>query len=246
MKGKLSTLAFVLILSALIVSGCGPITAQSEVIRGSGNVVAREETFTGFDKVDVSQAFKVDISQGDTFSVVIRIDDNLVQYLQVVKQGNTLKIGLEPGRRYNIRNATMQAKVTMPKLTRLDLSGASHGTITGFKSTKALDVDLSGASFLRGDIEAGDARFDVSGASQVTLTGSAQDVTIDASGASIVELADFPVADASVEASSASSVTVNPSGKLDVDASGASHVYYLGSPTLGKVDTSGASSINRK
>ena len=215
-------------------------------IGGSGNVVTQEMPLTGFDEVAVSHAFHMDISQSEAFSVVIRIDDNLVQYLQVVKQGNTLKIGLEPGRRYNIRNATMQAKVTMPKLTRLDLSGASHGTITGFKSTKALDVDLSGASFLRGDIEAGDARFDVSGASQVTLTGSAQDVTIDASGASIVELADFPVADASVEASGASSVTVNPSGKLDVDASGASHVYYLGSPTLGKVDTSGASSINRK
>jgi hypothetical protein len=239
-------IGFVVMVSVMALSILACQVGGLTSIRGSGNVVTQEETFSGFDKVDASQAFEVDISQGDTFSVVIRIDDNLVQYLQVVKQGNTLKIGLKPGRRYNIRNAKMEAEVTMPELTGLHLSGASHGTITGFKSTKALDVDVSGASFLRGDIEAGDARFDVSGASQVTLTGSAQDVTIDASGASIVKLADFPVADASVEASGASSVTVNPSGKLDVDASGASHVYYLGSPTLGKVDTSGASSINRK
>lgn len=190
------------------------------------------------DKVDVSHAFTVDISQGDTFSVVIRIDDNLVQYLEVVKRGSTLKIGLKPARRFSIRNATMQAKVIMPELTGLTLSGASHCTITGFESTKALDVDLSGASSLRGDIEAGDARFDVSGASHLTLSGSAQDLTIDASGASSVDLSGFPVNDANVEASGASNVTVN--------ASGASHVYYLGSPTLGKVDTSGASSINRK
>ena len=71
-------------------------------------------------------------------------------------------------------------------------------------------------------------------------------MTIDASGASSVDLGGFPVNDANVEASGASNVTVNARGKLDVNASGASHVYYLGSPTLGKVDTSGASSIKRK
>ena len=244
MKGKLSTLGFGLILVPLL-AGCTLVSEQAS-ITGSGNVVTQEETFTGFDKVDVSHTFKVDISQGHTFSVVIRVDDNLVEYLEVVKRGSTLKIGLKPGRPYNIRKATMEAEVTMPELTGLELSGASQGTITGFKSTKRLDADVSGASQLRGDIEAGDARFDVSGASQVTLSGSGQDVTIDASGASIVELADFPVADANVEASGASKATVNPSGRLDADASGASHIYYLGSPTLGKIDTSGASSVQRK
>ena len=244
MKGRLSTLGFGLVLAVLL-AGCTLVSEQVS-ITGSGNIVTQEENITGFDKVDVSQAFKVNISQGDTFRVVIRIDDNLVEYLEVVKRGNTLTIGLKPGRPYNIRKATMEAEVTMPDLTGLELSGASHATITGFKSTKRLDVDVSGASHLRGDIEAGDARFDVSGASQVTLSGSAEDVVIDASGASQVDLSAFPVADANVEASGASKATVNPSGRLDAGASGASHIYYLGSPTLGKMDTSGASSINRK
>jgi len=232
---------FVMFLAVVLSAGC---TLAS--ITGSGNVVTHEENITGFDKVDASHAFQVDISQGDAFSVVIRIDDNLVQYLEVVKRGSTLNIGLKPGRSYNIRNATMQAEVTMPELTGLELSGASDGTIAGFKSAKGLDVDLSGASSLRGDIEAGDARFDVSGASEVNLRGSAEDVVIDASGASEVDLSAFPVADANVEASGGSDAAVKPSGRLDADASGGSHVYYLGSPTLGKIDTSGASSVERK
>ena len=248
MKGKLSTLGLGLVL-VVPLAGCTlpeMISRETISITGSGNIVTQEETFTGFDKVDVSHTFKVDISQGDTFSVIIRVGDNLIQYLEVVKQGSTLKIGLKPGRPYNIRKATMEAEITMPELTGLELSGASQGTITGFKSTKALDVDVSGASSLWGDIEAGDARFDVSGASQMTLSGSAEDVVIDASGASQVDLSAFPLADANVEASGASTVTVDPSGRLDADASGASTVYYLGSPTLGKIDTSGASSVKRK
>lgn len=233
---------FVVFLAVALLAGC--ITGIS--VTGSGNVVTQEKSITGFERVDASYAFEVEISQGETFSVVVRVDDNIVKYLQVVKQGRTLKIGLKPGRIYDIRKATMQAEVTMPELTGLDLSGASHATITGFKSTKALDLDLSGAGSLRGDIEAGNVRFDLSGSSNVTLTGSGQDVTIDASGSSDVDLTDFSVADADVDVSGSSTATVKPSGRLDADASGASHVYYLGSPTLGKIDTSGSSSVKRK
>lgn len=51
------------------------------------------------------------------------------------------------------------------------------------------------------------------------------------------------VADAKQQASK---VAVNPSGILDADASGASHVHYLGNPRLESWDASRASSIERK
>jgi len=135
----------------------------------------------------------------------------------------------------------------MPDLTGLDLRGASQVTLTGFKSTNALNLDLSAASHLRGDIEAGDVRLDVSDASQVTLRGSAGDVTMDdVSGASTVDLADFPVTNATVATRDKSEVTVNASGRLDVDASGASDIYYLGDPMLGTVNTTDDSSVEPK
>jgi len=51
------------------------------------------------------------------------------------------------------------------------------------------------------------------------------------------------VADTRVDASDGSHITVNSSGILDVDASGGSHVFYLGNPTLGDIHTSGGSEI---
>ncbi len=237
-----------LIVMVPLVSACcglpdlsGLIPASGDVIQGSGTLVTEEFDLSGFDMVDVSHAARVTISQGDTFSVVVSIDDNVLEYLQVEKQGSTLKIGLDP--RHNYRDTRATAEVTMPELTGLALSGASRGTIGGFKSSRDLNVDASGASRLSGDIEAGDARFELSGASRVTLTGSAEDLVIGASGGSTVDLADFLVADANVEASGASDVTVNASGRLDVDASSGSRVTYLGSPTLGTIDSSSGSSV---
>ena len=214
-------------------------------LTGSGNVVTQEEAISDFDKVEISHSFEVDIKQGESFSVIIRVDDNLVEQLQVEKFGSTLKIGLEPAVSI-VSNATLEAEITMPELTGVDMSGASNATISGFKSTKNLTVDLSGASSLVGDIGAGDISIDLSGSSNTNLTGSGGNLTLDASGSSDVDLSDFPVADAEIDASGASTVTVNASGRLDVEASGASNVTYLGEPSMGTIETSGASSVESK
>jgi predicted small secreted protein len=231
-------LLVVFILIGVLLAGC------SNLVSGSGNLVTREENLSGFDRVVAGSAFHVNIRQGDSFRVVVRVDDNVASYLEVVRQGDTLRIGLRPG--VWISNATLQADITMPELTGLELSGASQGVIDGFKSTKALVVNLSGASSLQGNIEAGTVQVETSGASRVNLTGAGRDLKADISGASSVDLAGFPVGDAQVGVSGASTATVAPSGRLDVHASGASRVYYLGSPTMGDIETSGASSIGAK
>jgi hypothetical protein len=185
-------------------------------------VVTQEEDITGFDRLEVSHGFQVDVSQGDTFSVVIRADDNLIEDVEVVKEGSTLKIGLEPGRSYGMLNATLEADITMPALTGAILAGGSH---------------------LGGEIQVGDVTFDLDGGSHVTLSGSAGNLTVDANGGSHAKLADLVVVDASVKANGGSHVTVNPSGRLDAKASGGSHVRYLGSPNLGTIDADVSSSI---
>jgi len=237
-------------LVVLLIGGCVPLPDVGEIlsevsITGSGIVVTQEFDLSGFDQVEVSNAFDVEISQGDQFSVVVRVDENVAEYLDVFKQGTTLRIGLKP-HIYSMGNVgPLEAEVTMPRLTGLEASGASGVSVTGFKSTEGLSVEVSGASSLRGDIEAGGVTVDVSGASDVELSGSGGDLVMDVSGAGTADLADFQVGDASIEASGASSATVNVSGRLDAEASGASRILYLGNPTLGRIESSGASTIER-
>jgi hypothetical protein len=178
------------------------ISACSQITTGSGEIVTQEMDFTGFDKLDVSQGFNVEVNQGDDFSVIIRVDDNLVEFLQVEKVGDTLKIGLEGDRIYTTSN--LRAEVTMPSLTGLEASGGSD----------------------------------------VTVSGTGEDITVDASGGSDADLASFSVVNANVVASGGSDVTINASGTLNVDASGGSQVYYLGSPTMGQIETSGGSDVD--
>jgi len=188
---------FVISVMVVITAACSGV-----IVTGSGEIVTQEMDFTGFDKLDISQGFNVDVNQGDEFSVVIRADDNIVEYLQVEKVGDTLKIDLEQNRVIGV--STLEAEITMPALVGLVVSGGSDATVSG--------------------------------------TGD--EISVDASGGSDVDLASFEVVNASVVASGGSDVTVNASGTLNADASGGSQVYYLGSPTMGQIDTSGGSDVD--
>ncbi len=262
MRKLASSIIVAVLIAVLLVSGL--LVGCAGVVKGSGNLDTQEFNFRDFARVEVGYAFEVEITQSSSYSVSITADDNLFDYILVSKQGTTLKIVLKPALHY--ASTKLQARITMPQLYGLALSGATRGTVSGFSSTDNIDIEVSGASSLNlvemsagdvefdisgasrvtGEITAGDVEFDVSGASTVQLEGSASDIVVDASGASHVKLAAFPVSNADVSLSGASSGTVNLDGRLDADLSGASKLLYIGEPTMGDIDISGASTLSKK
>ena len=210
---------------------------------GSGTFDTENRDFTDFAVVEVGWGFKVEIGQADSYSISIKADDNMFDYIEVSQTGDTLTIGLKWGHIY--QNVTLRAEITVPDLYELDFSGGTHGTVEGFTSSHAFAVDLSGGSRLSGDFTtSGDAQFSLSGGSRlIGMDGAANDLRVSASGGSNLELSDFSVHDTSVNLSGGSSATINLEGRLDGDLSGGSHLKYVGNPTTVDVNTSGGSTV---
>jgi len=214
------------------------------VLIGSGNLETEEYAFANFTRVEISSAFVFEIGYSDSYSINVTADDNLIDYVQVSQDGETLKIRL--GAAPSFRLVTLRASVTMPRLNGLTVSGASRGTVSDFTPTEGLNITVSGASRVEGDFTAGDIGFDVSGASTVQLEGSADDMVAVVSGACTFNLGDFTVNNADVNISGASTGTINLDGRLDANVSGASTLLYIGDPTMGTIDVSGYSTLREK
>jgi hypothetical protein len=214
------------------------------VLIGSGNLETEEYAFTNFTKVEISSAFDFEIKQSSSYGINITADDNVIDYIQVYIDGQTLKIRL--GGVPSLRLVTLRASVTLPQLRGLAVSGASRGTVSDFNSIGGLNMTISGASRVTGDVTAGNVEFDISGASTIQLEGSADDMIARVSGASRLSLGDFAVNDANVNVSGASTGTINLNGRLDANVSGASTLLYIGEPTIGTVNVSGASTLRKK
>ena len=225
-----------------------------------------EMDFRDFAHVDAGHACELEVICSDSYSVSVTTDDDTIKSVEVTKEGETLKIRRSLSSFPGLISGTFSAKITMPVLKGLDLSGASKGTVSGFSSKSSFGADLKGASSLSimnmsagdltfkltgaskaaGQIKGADAGFNLSGASKVELEGSAGNIVIDASGASHVDLAGFHVDSANVKLSGASHSSVNIDGQLDADLSGASKLHWLGKPVMGDMKTTGASTISNK
>ena len=205
--------------------------------------------FIDFTAAQVEWAFNVIITQSNSFSVIITAEEKAFDDIQVTKTGDTLKIGckLDLFRGLPIKSVPpkmRRAKITMPELYKLNLSGATRGEVKGFSSSHNLVLGLSGTSSLEMiDMSVGDVRVDLSGASNLKAKGLANNLHITASGASHLDLSEFPLHDANVNLSGASRATVNLDGVLDANLSGASRLKYIGQPTIRNIQTSGGSKV---
>ena len=227
-------------MALMAMGACDSSTA--EMLTGSGDLVTREESVSNFSRVQAGHSFQIEIARSAAYSVVVTADNNIIDRVEVSKNGDRLVLDLEGG--LNVRNATLRATITMPQLTGLDISGASRVEVTDFRSSDDLVVALSGVSRLDGDIGAGDVSFTLSGASRLELEGSAKDIRLDVGGASNVDLKDFPVDDARVKLSGASHATLDVRKTLGpADLSGASSLVYHGDPSIKDLNASGGSTI---
>ncbi len=232
-KKPISTMAIVLIVIVVAVVVVGLIStvfffggwSPFGAVVGSGNLVTNEQPFSDFTSVDARSGFLVEISKSNEYSILVTTDDNVMEFIEITKSGDTLNIGVKWGS--SIRSTTMKVEITMPELDSLELSGGSQGNLEEFSFTNSFSIDLSGGSQLVG-------------------LGEANDLTIDASGGSILDLSDFSAHDVNVELSGGSQATINLDGTLDADLSGGSSLSYIGDPTLNNIETSSGSTINKK
>ncbi|MCG8572084.1 MAG: DUF2807 domain-containing protein [Spirochaetes bacterium] len=230
----------ILILVLLLFTNCGLIG------KGSGNVETRQYEIANFNQLDVSSGFEVEITQGNSYEVLITTDDNLFNKLKVYKSGSTLHIGPKPG--VILQPTELKTEIVMPSLVELELSGASEGVFSGFSEAKFC-LNLSGGSELTGmDSSFSSTEYDLSGGS--TFRGnqlsSGNIYSSDISGGSTLDLGDTNInsCDFDISGGSTVSLSFNGTGSLIAEISGGSILNYTGNPTTVAIDSSGGSIIN--
>ena len=213
------------------------------LITPSDDISTKEFSFNDYSGLKVSHAFKVQVYFSDSKeSVVIEANDNLHQYIEVIKEENSLSIGLKN----NVLvkgNATLKAYITTKALHSFSGSGASHINVADIIKETDININLSGASYFTAEVHTKNITTDLSGASEINLSGIAKDCSISASGASKFKdyalTTDYLYADLS----GASKIYITIIKEISVEASGASMLYYKGQAFSISQDLSGGSKL---
>ena len=208
---------------------------------------ASVRTLSGsFNSIHVSHAIKLIITQGDQETMAVSAsEEKFKEDLKTEVVNNTLRI-YSKGNDWHGKDRKYKVYVSFKTLSRLEVSGASDAAAIGLLKLNDFNLNLSGASTIKADLEVSKLAIDMSGASRASLSGTAQSLNLDCSGAADLNAYNLKVSAASATVSGASDVNINVEKEINVSASGASHVTYKGNPSVTNVKSSGASGISKK
>jgi Putative auto-transporter adhesin, head GIN domain len=244
MSSRIFTSPVILALAALLIlAACG--------VRGSGNVISEARTVSGFNELVVIVSGQLMIQQGDTETLTIEAEDNILPLLISAASGNRLTLASKPGSSYtetkpiiyhltvknlNLISLNGSSSAQMASLTtgalRLEVTGSGSIKLVTVKSDR-LNLQLSGS----GNIEIAALTTptviaNLNGSGSARLSGSADSQSIAGAGSINYNAEKLDSKTVKIDVSGSASVVVKASETLDVKANGSASITYFGDPKL--------------
>ncbi|REC73914.1 DUF2807 domain-containing protein [Chryseobacterium elymi] len=225
----------------------------------------KEKVFNGdFDEIEVSQAIDAEVIKSETEKVVISAPENILNEILVENSGGKLHIHYKRGIRV-MNGHNVKAKIYTKDFSKLVANSAASVTIKDKFTQEKMDVEISSAASVSGDLEAND--LDISADSSSSFSGKiwAVDLDVDASSAASIDIsgksknADITSSSGSsisgkgvvadhvkAEASSGASVEISAVSSLHAEASSGGSVNVSKRGELKKVtkEESSGGSVN--
>lgn len=199
-------------------------------ITGSGNIISKTiPAIESYDAIKASRGIHVVMNESEGEKIVINADDNIMPYVVVRKEGNSLHIGIDENIK-SINNVKVQ--VVLPKnqnINELQVASAASIKINPTIKGRSLSLDAASAgniNIAKADVDFFDA--DASSAAKISGTVKSNDCYVDASSAADIDLTILAV-QCDSNASSAAKITLNgETASFEGDASSAAKIIAKG------------------
>ena len=208
-------------LALVLTLGCIVGSCNVTGIRGSGNPKTETRPVSDFTTVQVYGNAQLLVEQGDTESLSVTADDNLLQYLKSEVRSSILVLGPEQ---------TVSLSPTKPVTWKLTVRKLNSIGVSGDVSVDAKDIQTDSLDLA------------ISGSGAFSITGAAPRQVIAISGLAEYKGENFKTEETSIAISGLGNAVVAASKRLDVQLSGDGKVRYIGNPEITR-NISGAGSV---
>jgi hypothetical protein len=242
-----------IILATLVLSACG--IGDGKTVRGSGNVVEETRAVSGVSGVELATIGTLTIAVGDTESLRIEAEDNLMEYLETevrlsIETQDNIRLDAKRPVNYYLTvtgldtiEISSSGDIQAPDLEaeRFSINISSSGDLEmGDLEADSLTVRISSSGDVTmGVLDANTLEVDISSSGNLTIASGqvkTQNITISSSGNYTAQ--DLESDEAVVRFSSSGSATIWVQDYLKANLSSSGDLRYRGNPTVDATTTS--------
>lgn len=237
------SLVLLTVLALLVFPACGLTfnMANSNRVNGSGNAISETRDVSGFTEVSLEVPSTLYIEQGDTESLTIEADDNILELIESEVVGSRLTLGIKPSFSLNL-GSRIKFYLTVKDLNAVSINGSGRVEAGELTSTD-LKLSISGSGdYVIEQLTADRLETNIDGSGKIIVAGQAPELDVHISGSGNFNCPDLAAQNATVRIDGSGSVTLWPSDSLDIRISGSGTVRYYGTPSITQ-SISGSGSI---
>lgn len=201
-----------------------------DTVIGSGNVVSEDRPVSGFDRIALGGFGDVVVTLGETDSLTVETDDNILPYITTEVRGGTLLLELVEEARSTRFEPSQGVRflVTTRSLRALELDGAGNFHVPEVEADP-FDVTVRGLGDVTLEAIAAEAlRVDVLGQGNIEVAGEVDRLEIHIGGLGELQAGDLRAQSVQATITGMGNATVWAVDTLDVRISGTGYVNYHG------------------
>jgi hypothetical protein len=201
---------------------CSTLSSRASRVVGSGHEASESRNVTDFDSVELAGSGDVNILLGDTQSVNVQADDNILPLIETTVSNNKLLIRTKPFTDIT-HSSPIVVTVVMKSLKQATLSGSGNMNI-GAMSGPDLTLDLPGSG-------------------NITAEGTVDALTIHLAGSGNVTADKLKAHSANATVAGSGDISLFASDSLDASVSGSGTIRCEGNPAQVTKSVTGSGSI---
>jgi Putative auto-transporter adhesin, head GIN domain len=204
-----------------------------ETIKGNGQVKKETRELSNFTSLSSQGSMNVQIAYGNSNTIVVEADENLLPYIETTVENGKLLI--KPKKNVNLKSKSrMNVYVSMTKINSLQLSGSGNINGSGaFTNDDKTDMAVSGSGNLSLSFDTfKDLDLSIAGSGNIDLKGKGTNtISAHISGSGNIDCSDINSNDVDAKISGSGNVKVYASNSIDAKISGSGNVFYKGTAT---------------
>ena len=239
MKKFTSILAFLIITTSL--------NAQifTKKIKGNGDFKTETRKVSDYKKISVAGSFNVELVKNNKSEIIIKANENLLEYIITEVKNGKLKIKIKKG--YQLKaTKTIKITVSFSSIDAVSLAGSGYIFSEDNINSDNLKLSLAGSGDLNLKVSSNDLKTSIAGSGNITLTGNTNIFKASIAGSGNINAYELKTEMLKVSIAGSGNAKVNVINEINAVTTGSGNIYYKGNPKIEKTKSVGSGSIKNR
>jgi hypothetical protein len=206
-------------------------TAQAETVQGSGRIAKDNRALAHFNAIALGLPAHVEVRLGDSESVAIETDDNLMPLVEASVEKGTLRLRSVRDN-LDLKAHALNIVVNAKQVERIALGGSGSVAAEVLRA-RQLKFAIGGSGSIDvGRAECDDATVSIGGSGNMKIGGKSKSLEVKIGGSGSVLAGGLQAHEVTVSSAGSGDSTVWAEGALRVSSAGSGDVRYYGDPKV--------------